>query len=47
MVSNLNIPQYEDLSVTLENINGPLEKRREKYKNHHSISVILPQQCGK
>ena len=47
MVSNLNIPKYEDLSVNLENINGPFEKRREKYKNNHGISVILPQQFGK
>ena len=43
IVSNLNIPQYEDPSTNLENIVDPLEEIREKYKNHPSILAILNQ----
>lgn len=46
VVSNLNISQYEDSIINLENINDPLEKARVKYRNHPSILAIL-QQFGK
>ena len=47
IVSNLNIPQYEDPSVNLQNINDPIEKIRKKHKNHLSILAILQQLFGK
>ena len=46
-MSNLNISQYEDSIINLENINDPLEKVRVKYRNHPSILAILQQQFGK
>ena len=44
VVSNLNIPQYEDPSISLDGINDPLEMIREKYKNHPSILAIREKQ---
>ena len=38
IISNVIISQYEDPLVNLENINDPLEKINEKYKN---IKIIL------
>ena len=42
----LNIPQYEDQYVNLENTNDPLEAIRGKYKYYSSILAILQQQFG-
>ena len=47
IVSDFNIPQYEDPSVNLQNNNDLLEKVREKYKNHPSTLAILQEQFGK
>ena len=44
VVSNLNIPQYEDPSINLDGIDDPLEIIREKYKNHPSILAIQDKQ---
>ena len=47
IVSNLNIPQYEDQNVNLDNIDDPLEIIKEKYKNHPSIVAILDKKLDK
>ena len=47
VVSNLNIPQYEDQNVNLDNIDDPLEIIKEKYKNHPSIVAILDNKFDK
>ena len=47
IVSNLNIPQYEDQNVNLDNIDDPLEIIKEKYKNHPSIVAILDKKFDK
>ena len=36
----MNIPQYEDHSVSTDNINDPILRAKEKLKNHHSTQVI-------
>ena len=46
ITSSLNIVQYKDPFVNLENINDPLEKIKEKYKIHSSILAILQKQFG-
>ena len=46
IISSLNIAQYKDPFVNLENINDPLEKIKEKYKIHSSILAILQKQFG-
>ena len=47
IVSNLNISQYEDQNVNLDNIDDPLEIIKEKYKNHPSIVAILDKKLDK
>ena len=47
IVSNLNVPQYEDQNVNLDNIDDPLEIRKEKYKNYPSIVAILDKKFDK
>ena len=47
IVYNLNIPQYEDQNVNLDNIDDPLEIIKEKYKNHPSIVAILDKKFDK
>ena len=47
IVSNLNIPHYEDQNVNLENIDDPLQVIKEKYKNHPSIVAILDKKFDK
>ena len=47
IVSNLNISQYEDQNVNLDNIDDPLEIIKEKYKNHPSIVAILDKKFDK
>ena len=44
IVSNLNIPLYEDPSVNLVNIDDPPEEIAEKYKNYPRVLEILQQQ---
>ena len=36
----MNIPQYEDHSVSTDNINDPILRAKEKFKNHHSTQLI-------
>ena len=43
VVLNLNIPQYKDSSVQVEQINDPILKIIEKFKNHPSIVSIQNQ----
>lgn len=44
VVSNLNIPKYENPSTNLENNSDLLEKIIKKYKKYPSILAILQQQ---
>ena len=36
----MNIPQYEDHSVNTDNINDPILRATDKFKNHHSTQLI-------
>ena len=47
VVSNLNITQYEDLSVNFEQIEDPVLRVIEQYKNHPSIFAINTKFKGK
>ena len=40
IVKNLNIPQYEDQSVNNDNIDDPILRAKEKFKNHQSVQLI-------
>ena len=40
VVTNLNLPQYYDPTVNVEDIEGPDARAVEKYKNHPSIRLI-------
>ena len=40
ILKNLNIPQYEDLSVNTDNIDDPILRAKEKFKNHQSTQLI-------
>ena len=40
IVKNLNIPQYEDQSVNNNNIDDPILRAKEKFKNHQSVQLI-------
>ena len=41
ILTDLNIPQYNDPSINLEGIDNPILEGIEKYKNHPSIQAIL------
>ena len=47
LVSNLSITQYEDSSVNFEQIEDPVLRVIEQYKNHPSISAINAKFKGK
>ena len=36
----MNIPQYEDHSINTDNINDPILRATDKFKNHHSTQLI-------
>ena len=40
ILKNLNIPQYEDLSVNTDNIDDLILRAKKKFKNHQSIQLI-------
>ena len=40
IVKNLNIPQYEDHLVSTDNIDDPILRAKEKFKNHQGIQLI-------
>ena len=41
VVSNLNIPPYEDPSINPDQFEDPVLKANEKYKYHPSIKVVV------
>ena len=47
VVSNLNIPPYEDPSVNPEQFEDPVLKANEKYKYHPSIKAIKEKKLNK
>ena len=47
VVSNLNIPPYEDPSVNLDQFEDPVLQANEKYKYHPSIKPIKEKNLGK
>ena len=47
VVSNLNIPPYEDPSVNPEQFEDPVLKANEKYKYHPSIKAIKKKNLNK
>ena len=40
VVTNLNLPHYDDLTVNVEFIKDPVARAVEKYKNHPSIRLM-------
>ena len=40
MMENLNIPQYENHLVNTDDIDDPILRAKEKFKNHQSIQLI-------
>ena len=40
VVTNLNLPQYHDPTVNVDDIEDPVARTVEKYKNHPSIRLI-------
>ena len=40
VATNLNLPQYDDSTINVENIENPVARAVEKYKNHPSIRLI-------
>ena len=47
VVSNLNIPRYEDLPVNPDQFEDPVLKTNEKYKYHPSIKAIKEKSLNK
>ena len=41
ILTDLNIPQYNDPTINLEGIDNPILEAIEKYKNHPGIQAIL------
>ena len=40
VVSSVNIPQYEDLTVDIDQFEDAVLRNNEKHKNHPSIKAI-------
>ena len=47
VVSNLNIPKYHDKSVNIDDIEDPIARSIEQFKNHPSIVAIKSKSANK